>query len=363
MNIVFVNATKGWAGIKTWMLELADFLTQRGHRAQIVCRPGDLLQEACAARHLPCRTLTFGMDFSPAAIWWFWQLFRQEHTEALVTNIGKDVRAAGVAAKLRGLAHINRLGLHGDLANTRKNRLVYNGLVDRVFVPSQGLFTFFAAYEFLRPKLRQFYNGILPPPFAMPNNSVVKFATVANLSKRKQIDHVLRAFHRLRDLPWEFHIGGDGPELSNLQALTQELELTARVFFSHSPQRGPGFQKVDPCQFLRDKDVGILYSTQEGLPNGLLEYMALCCAALASDIEGNREIIQDQDNGLLVPPDDLAALERALRLLVTAPEFRQTLIRRGYETIQTRFHRDIVFARVEEEIRRTIASKAKVAVR
>lgn len=83
MNIIFVNATKGWAGIKTWMLELADFLTQRGHRALIVCRPGDLLQEACAARHLPCRTLTFGMDFSPAAIWWFCNYFARNTPKRL----------------------------------------------------------------------------------------------------------------------------------------------------------------------------------------------------------------------------------------------------------------------------------------
>jgi glycosyltransferase involved in cell wall biosynthesis len=354
MNILFVNATGGWAGIKTWMLKLADFLSRRGHNVAMVCRERDLLITECAKRNLKCYPLHFGMDFSLRTIWWFLKIFDIEHTEVIVTNISKGIRTAGVAAKLKDIVHINRLGNYGDVKNTLKSRLLYNLLVDKVIVPSQGLFDFFTHYDFLRSKLCQFPNAVIPPPLMIPQNSVIKFAIVANLSKRKQVDKVLHVFSRLKDLPWEFHIGGDGPELEHLKTLTQELHLEQRVHFPNN-SNASGFRKVDPYEFLKDKDVGILYSTREGLPNVLIEYMALSCAVIASNIEGIREVIKHNENGLLVDPHNLDELEKAIQLLIKDPQRKNELIRKGYETVQKHFHQDHVFVRVEEEIHQMIS--------
>ena len=68
MNIVFVNATKEWAGVKTWMITLADFLAKRGHAVSMVCRLNDDLVEECRIRAIPCYPIHFGMDFSPKTI-------------------------------------------------------------------------------------------------------------------------------------------------------------------------------------------------------------------------------------------------------------------------------------------------------
>lgn len=354
MNILFVNATGGWAGIKTWMLELADFLSRREHNVAIVCREKDLLITECAKRNLKCYPLHFGMDFSLRTIWWFLKIFETQRTEVIVTNVSKGIRTAGVAAKLKGIAHINRLGNYRDVKNTLKSRLLYNLLIDTVIVPSQGLFDFFTQYDFLRSKLRHFPNAVIPPLLSISHNSPIKFAIVANLSKRKQVDKVLQVFSRLKELPWELHIGGDGPEFEYLRTLTQKLYMEQRVYFLNNNTTA-GFHKVDPYEFLKDKDVGILYSTREGLPNVLLEYMAMSCAVIASDIEGNREIVTHNENGLLVDPHNPDELEKAIRLLIKEPQRKNALIQKGYEHVQKHFHQDCVFARVEEEIRQTIS--------
>ncbi|PIE34806.1 hypothetical protein CSA56_06630 [candidate division KSB3 bacterium] len=354
MNILFVNATNGWAGIKTWMVELATFLFQRGHNVAIVCREQDLLIHECAQRKIPCYPFHFGMDFSFRSIWWFFKLFGIQQTDVIITNVSKGIRTAGVAAKLRGIAHINRLGNYGDIRDTFKIRFLYRLLVDTVIVPSQGLLRFFMGYDFLRSKLRQFPNAVIPPPLTLLNNSPIRFAIVANLSQRKQVDKILHVFSKLSELPWELFIGGDGPELERLIRLTQELHLEQRVHFS-TPENRSGFRKVNPYEFLQDKDVGILYSTQEGLPNVLIEYMALSCAVIASNIEGNREVIEHGENGLLVDPHNPTELEGAIRQLINAPRQRNDFIRKGYETVLERFHQTRVFIRVEEEIARTIA--------
>lgn len=353
MNILFVNATSGWAGIKTWMLELADFLSRRGHSVALVCRKGDLLIHECAKRDLKCYPFHFGMDFSLRAIWGLLKIFDTEQTEVIVTNISKGIRTAGVAAKLKAIVHINRLGNYSDVKNTLKSRLLYNFLVDKVIVPSQGLLDYFTRYDFLRSKLCQFPNAVNPPPLVILQNSPIKFTTVANLSRRKQVDKVLQVFGRLKNLPWEFYIGGDGPEFEHLRTLTQELHLERRVHFS-TKRSASGFRKVDPYKFLKDKDVGILYSTQEGLPNVLLEYMAMSCVVIASDIEGNREIVRHNENGLLVDPHNPDELEKAIQSLIREPQRKNALIRKGYETVQQHFRQDRVFARIEEEIRQTL---------
>ena len=43
MNILFVNSTNQWAGIKTWMAHLGLFLHQRSHNVRFICRNADAL--------------------------------------------------------------------------------------------------------------------------------------------------------------------------------------------------------------------------------------------------------------------------------------------------------------------------------
>jgi hypothetical protein len=131
MNILLITAARSWGGVKTWMLSLAEFLSQRGHHVAIVCREGDMLAVECAKRHLICYPVRFGMDFSLKTIRTFWQLFESEGTDIIITNISKELRTAGVAAKLKGVVHINCLGAFGDLKMTMKTRLLYFFLVDK----------------------------------------------------------------------------------------------------------------------------------------------------------------------------------------------------------------------------------------
>jgi hypothetical protein len=62
MNVLFVNATRTWGGVKTWMVELATFLAGRGHGVTVACRPGNLLQAACAERGLACHAVRLACE-------------------------------------------------------------------------------------------------------------------------------------------------------------------------------------------------------------------------------------------------------------------------------------------------------------
>src|SRR5690606_18822543 len=90
------------------------------------------------------------------------------------------------------------------------------------------------------------------------------------------------------------------------------------------------------ADYLSCLDIGVICSDSEGLSNALLEYLLKGTAAVATAVGGNVELIDDGTTGLLVPPDDAAALADALKQLVENNQLRQTLAR----TARTKIERE-----------------------
>lgn len=84
-------------------------------------------------------------------------------------------------------------------------------------------------------------------------------------------------------------------------------------------------------------DVVMMPSRWEGFPLTPIEVFAGGKTLAASDIDSMREIVTDQYNGILVPPDDETAFADALELLLTDESFRQKLGQHGRATYESRF--------------------------
>ncbi len=83
----------------------------------------------------------------------------------------------------------------------------------------------------------------------------------------------------------------------------------------------PG-EREDVPDLLRAMDVFVLPSLAEGISNTILEAMASGLPVVATDVGGNRELVDQDATGLLVPRDDPAALADAIRVYVDDPDFR-----------------------------------------
>ncbi|MBW3069368.1 glycosyltransferase [Actinomyces sp. 594] len=88
---------------------------------------------------------------------------------------------------------------------------------------------------------------------------------------------------------------GDGPLRPQLEARTRDLGLVGRVHFA-------GLQR-DPVAFFRESDIFVLLSDYEGQPMSLIEAMAAGLPAVATPVGGVPDIVVDDANGALVPPD------------------------------------------------------------
>jgi glycosyltransferase involved in cell wall biosynthesis len=82
----------------------------------------------------------------------------------------------------------------------------------------------------------------------------------------------------------------------------------------------------------------------EGVPKVLIEAAASARAIVATDIAGCREIVKQGENGLLVPPGDTSALIEALIELISSPERRSEMGRRGREIVSAGLTEDHVIA-------------------
>ena len=69
---------------------------------------------------------------------------------------------------------------------------------------------------------------------------------------------------------------------------------------------------ADPTEALRDADLFVLPSREEGMSIALLEAMALGIPLVASSIPGNRRLVSDFKHGRLAPPDDPEGLARVI---------------------------------------------------
>jgi glycosyltransferase involved in cell wall biosynthesis len=124
-------------------------------------------------------------------------------------------------------------------------------------------------------------------------------------------------------------IAGEGPERDALLRRARERSVADRFAIL------PWQDEIGP--FLRSLDVFALPSRYEGLPLGLLEAMAAGVPVVAASVGAVGEAVVPEENGLLVPPDDSAALADAIRRLANDGEARERLGDRARETWRARF--------------------------
>jgi glycosyltransferase involved in cell wall biosynthesis len=162
------------------------------------------------------------------------------------------------------------------------------------------------------------------------------------LSEEKGFDLLIRAADRLtRDgLDLTLLIIGEGPQREALQGLIERLGLSDRV-------RLLGYRSDLP-EWYQAMDVFALSSLREGLPNVLLEAMALEVPVVSTRLDGVRRLVADGDSGLLVEPGSAEQLAAAMGRLLTDEALRGRLARAGCSTIEQRYS----FAARMERVRR-----------
>jgi glycosyltransferase involved in cell wall biosynthesis len=144
--------------------------------------------------------------------------------------------------------------------------------------------------------------------------------------EKKGYDVLLKALALLPgDLNWRFtHIGG-GDGLAKLKALAETLGITDRITWKGA------LAQEDVLAHYRQADVFALAcrvaadGDRDGLPNVLVEASSQRLVCLSTNISGVPELLEDGENGLVVPPENPQALAATLELAIRDPALRHRL--------------------------------------
>lgn len=143
---------------------------------------------------------------------------------------------------------------------------------------------------------------------------------VGRLGSEKGFDLLIRAFARsIKDHPeWQLVILGRGSEEKNLRKLARDVGVDSHTQFL-------GLIREINVAYARGA-LFVLSSRFEGFPNVLLEAMAAGMPVIAADCRsGPRDIVTHEVDGILVRPNDVGALHRAMERVMSDPELRSRL--------------------------------------
>ncbi|HWP72286.1 MAG TPA: glycosyltransferase, partial [Gemmatimonadaceae bacterium] len=164
---------------------------------------------------------------------------------------------------------------------------------------------------------------------------------VANLYPVKNHAMLLRGAARIA-AAWptvRFVLVGEGHERESLSKLAQDLGIADRVLMPGRIAHEPGLPGVF--------DVTTLTSREEGFPNWVVESMAAGRAVVATNVGGVPDAVVDGQTGLLVAPDDDAALAEGLDRVLRDVDLRARMGRAGVARARLLYHVTTIMTAVE----------------
>jgi len=194
----------------------------------------------------------------------------------------------------------------------------------------------------LNGKLHCLYHGLELEEYQPQFNASAEIpliTAVGQLKEKKGFAYLLEACHILKENGYNFHckIIGEGPLQSALEQKIQELSLDDRVTLcgalpheSVIDQMKSSTMFVLPCVTGSDGD-------RDGIPNAILEAMAMKLPVISTIHSGIPEVITDGVNGLLVAPADHEALAQAIARLLDEPQLGRQMGERGRQTVDENF--------------------------
>jgi len=176
---------------------------------------------------------------------------------------------------------------------------------------------------------------------AHPKNEKIIF-TASRLAPEKGIEYLIQAIKILsaRMNNMKLLVAGEGPLKTRLEYLVEQQGIKEIVTFL-------GYQE-NVSKYISQADVVVLPSLWEGLPNILLEAMAMKKPVVATAVGGTKEIVKDGENGFLVRPKDAKALAEAIQKILQDANLARNFGESGYRFVRENFDLSLMVSSYEK---------------
>ena len=299
MRVAAHNGATIWGGAERATTLLLRGLMDRGHDVVLFCN-SDLVAKRAAAEGVPTRIRRVGGDIALPHAFRLASELRAYRADAFIVGTWKKLFLAGLGARIAKVPRVvARVGLESDTPRSWKYRFALRKWTHGVAVNARRMIAPFATLDGFGPeRVALIHNGVRIPTMRERGNSIrselgiapdcIVVGTVARLAIQKRIDRLLAVASLL---PEHVHviIAGDGTRREELEKLSSQRGLTARVhFLGHRDDKDAVFDALD---------VFVITSDTEGLSNAMLEAMARGIPVVSTPVSGAGEALLADESG------------------------------------------------------------------
>jgi len=327
ITTLHVDSEMGFSGGEVQVFLLLEGLRREGHEVLLVCQPGSASQEHARELGIPVETVAMRNDLDLPGGLGLRRIIARSGAELVHLHTGRASWLGSLALRPGGPPAVVTRRQERPVRPGWRTRRMYGGAVRRVVAISESVRDCLVGGGVPADRIRVISSAVDPERLrpgrgreafraAMEvEEGVPVVLCLGSLVRRKGIDVLLEALALLAAdgrarLP-RVWIVGQGPERPALEARSAELGLGASVrFLGRRAEVGDLFAACD---------LVCMPSRAEGLGVAALEAMAAGRAVLASRTGGLAEAVVDGRTGVLVSPDDPAALAEGLGALLADP--------------------------------------------
>jgi glycosyltransferase involved in cell wall biosynthesis len=317
-KILHTEWSMAWGGQEIRILQEAVAFLNQGHQISILAQPGSDLEKRAQEAGIKVFTMLLRNAFDPLAIVKLMRLFKKERFHVVNTHSSVDSWVASLAGKWAGVPVLVRTRHISVPAKTHSLNKVYS-LPDVVITTGEQIRqTLIKGYHLPEDHVFSIPTGVdtdrffpRPPDFTLkkelglPEDALV-ITLVALLRSQKRHELVIAAAPAiLEKYPQvRFLFVGEGPRRNRIEEELRRHRL--EPFFLLTGHRN------DIPEILSITDIGLISSEAEGVPQFLLQAMAMARPMVATRVGDIPGIIESGINGLLIPPEDPQALAEAV---------------------------------------------------
>lgn len=363
MNILFLNSLSKskWGGGEKWMIHAGHGLSTNGHKVTIACIRGSVIEK---------KSLNIGLDVwdynipIDVAYWKMAPLksyLINNEINVLICCQNKDVRIGARAAKKIGIKAIfAREGLQ-NITNKKKYIKPFTQFIDGIITNTLSIKKIYEGFGWFPENfIHVIYNGIKIPSniedvnlydrYQIAKDEKIIFSS-GRLDYQKGFDLLIEVakMAKKNNFKWRILIAGTGKIENELIALAEKKGVSDRVNLI-------GFSN-EIFSILKACDVFVLPSRYEGMPNALLEAMAMGKASVATNVNGAPELVEDGKSGFLVESEDTNQIFLKLKEILADEKLKISMGKEAKERVKKHFTVDKMTSYLESLFEQTLKKK------
>jgi glycosyltransferase involved in cell wall biosynthesis len=360
---IFFFANTDWY-LYNFRLPLAKALSQSGHDVVLISPPGQYGPRLQALgfnwQSVPMRRRSLNPFRELSLLIHLWRLMRAERPDIVHSFTIKSVvygslaaRAAGVSRRVNAVAGMGYVFISDDIKARLLRpvvrallRVALGGRNSRLILQNSDDVALFENVGVVDPSIIRLIRGsgvdcdlFRPSLTEERKGDEFRVLLAARLLWDKGIREYVQAARDLgsRDRRFRFLLAGD-PDPGN-PAAVPENQIAAWQSEGIIECLG---HVDDMANLYSTVDLVVLPSYREGLPKSLIEAAACGLPLVTTDVPGCREVVADEETGLLVPPHDSTALATAISRLANHSEVASRLGTSAREHAQREFDVNII---------------------